>query len=500
MTPNTPLASADRHIMRTAVTAVCAMGMIAQPFSAVAAPAARRVRFEGNLHRSIGVAGKGDQRFTLAERMAHYRVPGVSVAVIEGCRIIDSRGFGLAAIGGAPVTATTRFQAASISKTLTAVAALRLVEGHRLDLDADVRRVLREWSLPENALMTGHPVTLRLLLNHTAGVNLEGLPGYAPGAPLPDLTHILAGAAPANTAPVRVETAPGSEWHYSGGGYLIAQAMMIDATGEAFPALMQRLVLRPARMGQSSFEQPAGAGLASHAASGAAADGSALPGRWHVYPELAAAGLWTTPTDLARFAIALGRSVRGEHASLLSATSAAALMTRGPGDWGLGVDLGRAGAARQFGHTGANLGYQSAYILYPDTCQGAVVMTNADDPGQLVTEIMRAIGVSYGWPDRKPMPVQADIPLTDAIARRFIGNWQLRDFPAERFRISRQPDGGLYWARQGHIGRDLLVENAGRLFSPDSRMTLTAAQPEQPSADTLALAFGGGANVAIRVD
>lgn len=476
-----------------------AMGILSQPFGAEAASGPHRARFEDNLRRSIIIKDKEDRHFSLSDRMAHYRVPGVGVAVIDGCRIVESRGFGQAAIGSARVTADTRFQAASISKTLTAVAALRLVEQHLLALDADVRPVLRQWTLPDSALLEGHPVTLRLLLNHNAGVNLEGLPGYEPGAPLPGLAQILAGAPPANTPPVRIEKIPGSEWNYSGGGYLIAQAMMTDVTGKAFPSLMRRLVLRPARMNDSSFEQPPGAMLASHAASGAAADGSALPGRWHIYPELAAAGLWATPADLARFVIALGQSVRGKNQALLRAKSAVDMMKRGHGNWGLGVDLGPVGAARQFGHTGANFGYQSAFIFYPDTCQGAVVMTNADDPGRLVPEILRAIADDFGWPDRKPLPIQTDIPLTETNKMRFVGTWKLRDFPTERFAISQKPDGSLYWARAGHVGRDLLVENGERLFSPDNRMTRTT-EPGTARADVLDLKFGSGANVAVRVE
>jgi CubicO group peptidase (beta-lactamase class C family) len=345
-------------------------------------------------------------------------------------------------------------------------------------------------------LLAGRQVTLRGLLGHSAGINQEGGIGYARGTPLPTLADILQGRPPANTAPIRVEHAPGTGWHYSGGGYYIAQALMQDATGLSYPALVERLVFKPLEMYASSFAQPLDRRNIPLLARAVGPDGSALEGGWRDNPELAAGGLWTTPGDLARFAIAIARSVRGEPGGLLKPAMARELMTRGLGNWGLGVDLGSPGKARHFGHTGHNTGFTSEFILYPDTCQGAVVMTNADQGGWLNTEVLRAIGDVYAWPDRAPAPVQAAIPLTDAIARRFVGTYQLRDFPTERFIISLR-QGGLYWERVGHVGRELLPESEGRLFSPDSRMSLATDRVSE-KAGTLALSFGGGANVAER--
>ncbi|HEX8240749.1 MAG TPA: serine hydrolase domain-containing protein [Allosphingosinicella sp.] len=459
--------------------------------------AAGRRDFADNLRRSVAVAGREDERFRLADRMAHYLVPGVSVAVIEDCRIVDDRAFGRAAPAGGPATSRTLFQAGSISKTFTAIAALRLVEQGALSLDGDVRQSLTSWKLPDSPLLQGRTVTLRGLLSHTAGINQEGGIGYSRDASLPSLLEILEGRPPANTAPIRVERAPGSGWRYSGGGYYIAQALMSDATALEYPKLMERLVFRPLRMRDSSFSQPLDRRLIPFAARAAGPDGSPLEGGWRVNPELAAGGLWTTPSDVARLAIAAARAVRGESAAFLGPNAAREFMKRGPGNWGLGVDLGPSAGSRRFGHTGHNVGFSSEFVFYPDTCQGAVVMTNADQGGWLVAEVLRAIGDSYGWPDRTARAVQAAIPITPAIVRRFVGQYRLKDFPAERFTISRRSD-GLYWARAGHVGRELLAESAGRLFSPDSRMSLEAADPGAEQALTLSLSFGGGMNVAER--
>ena len=469
----------------------------AQPVRAPADAAGGR-DFENRLARSIAIAGNEGERFRLADRMAHYLVPGVSVAIIENCRIVDARGFGSAAAGAVrPVTSRTLFQAGSVSKTFTAVAALRLFEQGRLTLDGAVRPILTRWMLPDSPLLQGRPVTLRGLLSHSAGINQEGGNGYRPGEPRPNLIEILEGRPPANTGAIRVVGTPGERWRYSGGGYYIVQALMEDATSLSYPQLMDRLVFRPLRLRGSSFGQPLQAHRVPFAARAAGPDGSPLEGGWRVNPELAAGGLWSTPGDIARLLISISRAARGER-SLLSRASADALLAPGLGNWGLGAELGPANRSRRFRHTGHNVGFSSEYVMYPDSCQGAVVMTNADQGGWLVSETLRAIGDTFGWPDPAPPVVQAAIPLTPAIAARFTGNYRLRDFPAERFSIRRRA-GSLYWARSGHVGRDLMPESAGRLFSPDSRMTIEAVADDGPRAQILSLSFGGGTNVAERI-
>jgi CubicO group peptidase (beta-lactamase class C family) len=479
-----------------AALAVLALGQASLP--AAAAPA-RKIPFENLLVRSIAIEGEGDRRFRLAERMAHYRVPGVSVAIIDKCRISEARGFGSAGPGRGPVTAKTLFQAGSLSKTVSAVVALRLVEKGTLALDDDVRNVLKSWTLPDSPQASGEKVTLRRLLNHSAGINQEGGLGYRLGETLPTLLDILHGRAPANTDPIRVARTPGAQWSYSGGGYYILQSMMTDRTGEDFPALVERLLFRPLKMKSSAFAQPLPAARAGRAAASVGPDGTPLDGGWRVNPELAAGGLWSTPEDLARLLIGVSKAVRGEDHKLLRADSAREMMRRGLGNWGLGVDLGPPDGPRRFSHTGHNVGFSSAYMMYLDSCQGAVVMTNADQGGWLVTEVLRAIGEAYSWPARDILPVQRHVPMTDAIAGRFVGTYRLRDFPAERFAITRKQDGGLYWARLGHVGRDLLAEHEGRLFSPDSKMILET-DPAAPRAQAIELSFGGGSNAAIRVD
>ena len=232
--------------------------------------------------------------FVLAQ-MARRHVPGLSLAIIQDGKIIEARAYGVTDRGiTRSVGTTTLFQAGSISKSVAALGALHLVERGKLDLDTDVNAALKSWKLPSSEFTTSKPVTLRGLLSHTAGLTVHGFPGYDTDSVVPSLVQVLDGAKPANTDAIRVEAIPGASWNYSGGGYTIMQQMVIDVTGQRFPDFMRQTVLAPLGMTQSSYEQPLPAPLAATTAAGHYQDGRIVRGRWHLYPEMAAAGLWTT--------------------------------------------------------------------------------------------------------------------------------------------------------------------------------------------------------------
>jgi len=168
----------------------------------------------------------------------------VSIALINDGRIEWARGYGtLEAAGKATVTPETLFQAASISKSLTAMVTLRLVEQGKLDLDSDVNKRLVSWKVPENEFTKEQKVTVRRLLAHTAGVTVPGFLGYEVGETLPTLRQILDGEKPANSAPIRVDMTPGGKFRYAGGGYVILQQLIMDVSGKSFPELMQKTLL-----------------------------------------------------------------------------------------------------------------------------------------------------------------------------------------------------------------------------------------------------------------
>ena len=332
---------------------------------------------------------------SLAEHMAALQVPGVSIAVIHDGAIEWARGFGVTRIGGPAVTPDTLFQAASISKPVSALAVLRLVESGKLNLDTDVNQYLKTWKVPENQFTAKAKVTLRTLLTHTAGMTVRGFPGYAANSPLPTVVQILKGEPPANTQRIFVDTVPGTSGRYSGGGYVVAQQLLEDVTGISFPRLMQESVLAPIGMTRSTFEQPMPASRLKEVATPYDSEGRAVPGGPHVYPEMAPAGLWTTPSDLARYATEVQKALAGKSAVLSAAMARQMLIPNGQG---LGPQTGGRKENPYFAHNGSNEGYKCYFVAY-NNGDGAVIMTNGDNGARLANDIIRTIAYEYKWPD-----------------------------------------------------------------------------------------------------
>ncbi len=351
---------------------------------------------ESRLRLSLPVT-QSPAETTLAARMAELKVPGVSIAFIEDGRVKWVRTYGVTEAGqGRPVSPDTLFQAASMSKVVAAAGALRLVELGRLDLDEDVNQRLKTWRVPSSTFTSVEKVTLRRLLSHTAGLTVGGFPGYRADKPVPTVIQILDGLPPAGTPAVRSFEVPGGAYAYSGGGYTVAQLLMIDAGDEPYPALMEKTILRPAGMRRSNFDQP----LSGHhkAASGHDAKGATIAGGRNTYPEYAAAGLWTTPSDYGRFLIGLQNAYLGRSGGLLRQSTAQLMMTPVHSGYGLGVVTGRRGGRPTFEHGGSNFGFRCDSFAFLDgTRQGAVIMTNGDGGGRLVAEIFRELGDAYQW-------------------------------------------------------------------------------------------------------
>jgi CubicO group peptidase (beta-lactamase class C family) len=385
----------------------------------------RMHRVESGLLPAVVIAGDSNPGMSLAGRMRHYHVPGVSIAVIDGGAIAWAHGYGVIEAGKpAPVDTGTLFQAASISKPVAAMATLRLVQDGVLALDENVNRYLVSWKVPENAYTAQRPVTLRGILSHSAGLTVHGFAGYAANEAVPTLVQVLDGASPANSAPIRVDTIPGSLWRYSGGGFEVMQQMLQDVTGQPFPKMMHDSVLAPVGMMQSTYEQPLPSSLASRGAVAHRADGKPIPGRWHTYPEMAAAGLWTTPSDLARFAIEIQRALHGASRHVLDQSMVRQMLTRQKDSWGLGIGLDGEGAAARFSHGGANEGYRAMLIAFDSGGRGAVVMTNSDAGGPLTAEIIRGIARVYGWPAMQPS-TRAVAAVDPATYRVLAGRYRL---------------------------------------------------------------------------
>ena len=332
------------------------------------------------------------------ERLRAYKVPGVSIAIIRDFRVAALVSYGCRdARTGEPVGHATLFQAASISKPVASAAALRKVEEGTLALDADINAALRSWQVPGSPYTVAQPVTLKHLLGHTGGITVSGFPGYPSGAAVPDLVQILNGARPANNTPIGVNAVPGTAFRYSGGGYCVVQQALIDATQQDFATIVQETVLGPLQMTGSSFAAP---GPDRDAATGHHRNGKTVPGRWNAYPEMAAAGLWSTAEDLARFAIGLQLGAAGKPGGVLSPEMTRLMLTPGADEaYGLGVYLHQKGGNAYFSHSGLTVGYQCRLVAHRDKGYGAVVMTNSDNGLKLADEILRSISLEYHWED-----------------------------------------------------------------------------------------------------
>ncbi len=357
-------------------------------------------RIENGLLLPVIVKGEPSVPMKLADRMQFYKTPGVSIAFINNGRIEWARGYGVRQIGSRePVTTETLFQAGSISKAITAIAALRLVEAGKLNLDEDVNRKLASWKFPESEFTKEKKVTLRRLLSHSAGVNVSSFTGYLSGEQVPTLVQVLDGIKPANSPAVLVEAIPGSRFNYSGGGFTIVQQLLVDTRKKPFPDLMRELVFEPLKMKHSAFEQTLPKNLAVLAAAGHNASGDAPTGKRRVFPEMAAAGMWTTPSDLARLVIEVQRAQAGKSNKFLSAATVNKMLAVQSGEWGLGFSVEGAGLARRFGHGGSTLEFNSYLTAYSQTGQGAIIMTNSLRGNALLNEILRSIAREYGWSD-----------------------------------------------------------------------------------------------------
>ena len=419
---------------------------------------ARIARVESGLLPGQVIKGTPVSRYSITERLAHYNVPGVSVAVFDNGDLAWARGYGVVEEGtSTPVTPATLFQAASISKPVASVGAMILVERGRLALDESVNRRLQSWKVGETELAKSEPVTLRRLLSHTAGLTVHGFRGYAADEKVPTLVQLLNGEPPSNSKRIEVDIPPGSRHRYSGGGYSVTQQLMIDVAGKPFPDVMRELVLTPVGMNDSTYEQPLPPALAARATTGHRATGKPINGKRHTYPEMAAAGLWTTPTDLVRFAMALQKAWSGATGTIVSRETAQLMLSPQPSSpsYGLGFALNE----NEFGHGGSNEGFRCVLVAYKDG-RGAAIMTNGDRGGELAREILNAISAEYAWPGYKPREREV-VTVPAGTLRGYVGEYQ---FPAWVATVS-LVDGKLSLSIAGQGTWELLAEAEDRFFS-----------------------------------
>lgn len=416
----------------------------------------------------------GTRPITLGERLEQANVPGLSIAVVIDGEIAWAEGFGFADTNEMrEADSRTLFQAASISKPVAAVGAMRLVELGEIDLDKDIEDYLTSWSIPDPTIdfawnPAASPLTLRDLLSHNAGTSVRGFPGYDRSTDVPTPVDVLNGLG--NTDPVVVEAVPGSRHRYSGGGYTVAQVAMVDASAEFedFPSLMESLVLEPLGMNDSTFEQPLPKRFHSRAATGYRSDGSPLDGNWVVHPEMAAAGLWTTPSDLARMFVSLQNGMAGNDGSVLSAMSVQEML-RYEGDvaYGLGINVG----TERIGHGGGNRGFRCVATFFNEGGDGIVIMSNGDNGWGVNSDVLRTVFVNLDWPGLRPIE-KVVVALSDRQLERCTGEYEI---PGEgSFSVQTDEYGiGLVVTLPGDDSFRLLPESESVFFDPQDGIPIS---------------------------
>jgi CubicO group peptidase (beta-lactamase class C family) len=336
-------------------------------------------------------------------RLKYYHTPGVSVAVINDGKIEWARGFGVSDPDGKDSVDThTLFEAGSVSKPVFALTVMKLKQDGVVDLDKDVNQYLKSWKVP--AVNNWQPVlTLRQLMSHTAGTNVHGFPGYRTTEKIPTVPQVLSGTEPTNTPAVVVNTMPGTQFRYSGGGVTIAQLTVTDLLGKPFPQIVREKLFDPLNLPTSTYEQPIPDSKKDHASTAFPWKGTPIPGGAHVYPEMAAAGLWTNPTELATLAIEVQKAVAGKSTFYKKETIDEMLTPQKVMQGiGIGFFLDSKGDSTRFSHNGWDEGFVALLVAYKKLGKGVVIMVNSNEGYSIMDEIAKAVAKEYNWPDYLP--------------------------------------------------------------------------------------------------
>jgi CubicO group peptidase (beta-lactamase class C family) len=414
-----------KHPYHTAATLLLFFTVAITNYAVAQSTVQQRIKqVENGLTENLQTNDSGPMN--LQKRMEHYKVNGLSIAVIKDYKIDWVKAYGFSDTASkTPVTDKTLFQAASISKSLNAVGVMKLFKSRNLNLFADINTYLTSWKFPYDSLSKGKKINTANLLSHTAGLSVHGFGGYEPGTSIPSVIQILNGEKPANSAAVRSVFEPGIRQQYSGGGIIITQLMITDISKERYEKYMSDQVLKPMGMLNSTFAQPP-AGLKPGAlATGYDIAGQEVKGKYHIYPEQAPAGLWTNPTELAKYIIETQLAYEGKSAKVLDQeTTRLRLTPYMSADAALGVFIENYDGLKYFGHGGANEGFRSSYYGSMEGGNGLVIMLNSDN-GEIIQELINSIAAVYNF---KGLNKTKKIKLADVAEKdldSYLGDYQL---------------------------------------------------------------------------
>ncbi len=388
-------------------------------------------------------------RYNIVDRMKFYKIPSLTMAIINNGKLEWTKAYGYADMETKRLAnPTTLYQVASISKSLTGLSIMRLVQKGKLSLTNDIRNYLRTWTFPDNELSKNKLITLRNLLSHTAGLNVHGFIGYAVSDSVPSINQILNGESPANNEAIKPTYPINEHFEYSGGGYTVVRKILDDNISSNYDSLMKALILKPLKMINSTFSQPLSPQYKNYAF-GYDKDMQPLKGHFYIYPEQAAGGLWSTATDIAKFILSIQNDLKGSPGSLLNKKLTVEMLMPVLNNYALGFGVVEKGGEKYFWHEGESYGYNAMYYGSFTSGKGVVILTNAyPGNGQLfIQELLNSVATSYGWKDFYNPVKKKLTSVSDTLLDKYIGEYHSEN-PQMKISISRNGNGLELTARR----------------------------------------------------
>lgn len=364
-------------------------------------------------------------KYNIVDRMKFYKIPSVSLAIINNGKIEWTKTYGYADIEMKRLAnSKTLYQVASISKSVTGVGIMKLVQDGKLSQTNDIRNYLKTWTFPDNELSKNKLITLRNLLSHTAGLSVHGFIGYSVRDNLPTINQILNGERPANNEPIKPIYPINEHFEYSGGGYIVIRKILDDNISSNYDSLMQAIVLKPLKMTNSTFSQPLLPQYKNYAY-GSDKEMKTLKGNYYIYPEQSAGGLWSTAIDIAKFVLSIQNDLKGSHNSLINKHLSEEMLTPVLNNYALGFGIVKKGGEKYFWHEGESFGYNSMYYGSFTTGKGVVILTNAyPSNGQpFIQELLNSVATTYGWKDFYNPIKKKLTSIPDTLLAKYIGDY-----------------------------------------------------------------------------
>jgi CubicO group peptidase (beta-lactamase class C family)/thioredoxin-related protein len=382
----------------------------------------KKNQMEQEIIGKVKFLGEPENFRTLSNSMINYNIPGLSLAVINEGKIEWSHTYANDNFPEQKLNDSTIFQAASLSKPVTVLAALRMYTAGAIDLDENIQNYLKRFIIPQGKQTDDNPVTFRNIFAHTSGLTAGGYQGYARDFEVPSDIEILKGATGVNSQPIEVLSKPNEILAYSGGGYTLAEVALQDIHNDTFSNLMKTWILDPVGMKHSEFTQPLIVKDSSKIAKGHTQSGKVLDGGWRNHPEQAAGGLWSTSTDLANFLIEIYKAYQGKN-SVFSTSAIKTILNQERDGHIYGFIVDRSNNGFAITHYGGNAGYRTGMTIDLTTGNGLVYLINSDNGAALGNELLLSASKLYRWNHFNRIEVRKE-NIETTLLKTIVGNYK----------------------------------------------------------------------------